>query len=286
MSWLRDALSNFVARKLSQDFGKVVRHETVTYGVVGRVDNRHFPAGQIAVKPVEKVVSCSSGGRTAKRCAYLPEGRFAFKSTSMFPPSTIEADVNLLAHAGKDACLHVVLERADACIGIVEPRFGYFIEINNVLDAHDAQTLRCPVVEERRGRSFAAADNKGSARCLPERIRLASLLRTKLNQIVVRLHEGHEWNTHQPLRPCVETLGVESYGLNQQVKPLIVRELGPLGEIIVEIKPRNLERREFANVEGVFAAPDLTCGVSTRSPLFPKPHLSEGFPRTVGELSD
>src|SRR5437867_3927312 len=49
------------AAEFGQDFGQVIAHEAVPGGVIGRVDNRHLPAGQVGVQSVQE-------GRVLKFC--------------------------------------------------------------------------------------------------------------------------------------------------------------------------------------------------------------------------
>ena len=131
--------------ELSEDLGEVVAHETVTGGVVLWVDHGHFPAREIRVKAVEKRGVLKGFGKHGEEVLVPAGGAFGLQvDLDVTAEDDRSGGAKFLAKPGEHARLHVVLEDANAGVGVVELRLRDLVEVDDMLGADNAKPFVAP----------------------------------------------------------------------------------------------------------------------------------------------
>jgi len=151
------------------------------------------------------------------------------------------------------AVLHVPLQDAHHLLRVTELDLGHLVEDHGVPSPHQADAPAGQVDEQPRPSHLPARKHVRVVADVPVQVRLARLARRHLDAVGVRLHERHQPREEQQLLAPRVGAGVQAQRVDEQLHPLVARELRSLGDVVVELDPSDLEWRELQDHE----RPDL-----------------------------
>ncbi len=171
-------------------------------------------------------------------------------STGWFvlPNMASEADARERVLAtGERARLAVGLQRRDDLLGhLLE--VGHLVEADGVPDPDQPHLAGRHVVEQV-GDGRRAGQQDGVGRQLLVGVALAGPPWAEFDEVVVRLAEREQPDQEEQLQPAVEVGRLHADAADQQVDPLVGRELAAALPVLVEVERGELDRLEALDPE-------------------------------------